>query len=98
MTAEQVNDLHVGTGKTGVSIRSVQRLFDPIPVDVDVVSAYDEVDAAVRATGRQPRPRRMDLLIAATAVAHELPLATHHAGDFVGLEGLIRVIDLSVAL
>src|SRR5947209_17994675 len=41
---------------------SVQRLFDPLPVDVDVVSAYDEVDAAVRATGRQPRPRRIDLL------------------------------------
>jgi predicted nucleic acid-binding protein len=78
-------------------LASVQRLFDPLPVDVDVVSAYDEVDAAVRATGRQPRPRRMDLLIAATALAHELPLVTHNAGDFVGLDGLIHVLDLSGA-
>jgi predicted nucleic acid-binding protein len=76
-------------------LASVQRLFDPLPVDIDVVSAFDEVDAAVRATGRSPRPRRMDLLIAATALAHELHLVTHNAGDFVGLDGLIRVIDLS---
>ena len=78
-------------------LASVQRLFDPLPVDVDVASAYDEVDVAVRATGRQPRPRRMDQLIAATALAHELPLVTQNPGDFVGLDGLIRLLDLSAA-
>jgi predicted nucleic acid-binding protein len=36
----------------------------------------------------------MDLLIAATAVAHDLPLVTHNADEFAGLEALIRVVDL----
>jgi predicted nucleic acid-binding protein len=48
----------------------VERLFEPLPVDDAVARAYGEVASAVGRAGRQPRSRVMDLLIAATAVAH----------------------------
>lgn len=36
----------------------------------------------------------MDLMIAATALAHRLPLYTLNPKDLRGVEGLIEVIDL----
>jgi predicted nucleic acid-binding protein len=35
----------------------------------------------------------MDLLIAAIAVANDLPLYTRNKDDFAGLEGLVKVIE-----
>ncbi len=46
------------------------------------------------ATGRSPRARVMDLLIAATAVANGARLATRDAGDLAGLEKLVEIVDL----
>lgn len=67
--------------------------LDPIPVDVAVARAYGRVYSAVVATGRKARGRRaIDLLIAATAVAHELPLYTRNPADFAELEGLLEVV------
>lgn len=54
------------------------RLFDPIPVDDEVASAYAEIVAA--AGERRKRPRAMDALIAATALAHGLTLFTRDRG------------------
>ncbi len=65
--------------------------FDPLPLDIDVATAYLAVDAAVRAAGRQPRRRLADLQIAATAVAHGLPLLTRNPADLAGLERLLPV-------
>ncbi|MEV7600571.1 hypothetical protein AB0O91_24695 [Kitasatospora sp. NPDC089797] len=39
-----------------------------------------------------PRPRRMDLMIAATAAAHGLPLYTRNGADFAGLEQGVEII------
>ena len=50
--------------------------------------------AAVVEARRQPRRRVMDLLIAATAHAHDAGLYTRNASDFAGLEGLVRVISV----
>jgi toxin FitB len=41
--------------------------------------------------GRQPRARVMDLLIAATAHAHEAVLYTRNAQDLGGLQGLVEI-------
>ncbi len=52
------------------------------------------VYAAVLETGRKPRGRFAGLLIAAVALAEELPLLTRNAGDFVGLESLIDIVEV----
>ncbi len=53
---------------------------------------YRAVRERVRRAGRNPRPRRMDLQIAATAAAHSIPLVTRDFGGFAGLERLLDVI------
>ncbi|MGF1663144.1 MAG: PIN domain-containing protein [Kineosporiaceae bacterium] len=65
--------------------------FRPLPLDTDVVAAYLAIDAAVRGRGRQPRGRIADLQIAATAMAHGLPLVTRNPADFAGLDALVAV-------
>lgn len=70
--------------------------FDALPVDVSVARAYGRVVAAGASRGREARgPRAFDLLIAATALANELPLYTRNAGDFAGLEDLVEIVDLA---
>ncbi|MGH3814039.1 MAG: hypothetical protein ACRDUV_16575, partial [Pseudonocardiaceae bacterium] len=44
--------------------------------------------AALRSAGRKPTARAYDALIAAVAVAHELPLYTCNEADFVGIDDL----------
>lgn len=72
---------------------SLLRRFDPLPVDDAVAASYGELAAAVAQAGRQPRARTMDLLIAATAHAHDARLYTHNVKDFVGLESLVEVVS-----
>ncbi len=51
--------------------------------------AYGRVYASVLAAGRKARGRRaVDLLIAATAIANELPLYTCNPDDFAEIDGL----------
>jgi predicted nucleic acid-binding protein len=69
----------------------VESLFTPLPIDATVARHYGRVAGAVSRVGRTPRSRVMDLLIAATAVAHETSLWTHNPADFTGLEELVRV-------
>lgn len=69
----------------------IQRRFDPLPVDDAVAESYGQLAAHVAALGRSPRARSLDLLIAATAHAHDATLYTRNEEDFDGLEGFIRV-------
>jgi predicted nucleic acid-binding protein len=71
------------------------RTFDPVPFDMDAAQAFGRVYAAVTARGRKARGRRaMDLLIAATALALNVPLFTCNPMDFDGLDGLIEVVPV----
>jgi predicted nucleic acid-binding protein len=72
----------------------LERRFDPLPVDEGVAAAYGELAAAVAATGRQPRARVMDLLIAATARAHNARLYTRNAKDLRGLDGFLEIVSV----
>lgn len=47
-----------------------------------------------QAAGRNPRPRRMDLLIAAVAAANRVPLVTRNGSDFAELREMLQVIAL----
>lgn len=52
----------------------LERTFSPLPIDDDVASAYATIVATERERGR--KPRAMDALIAATALARGLKLLT----------------------
>ena len=69
----------------------LQRRFDALPLDEVVAASYGRLAAAVVEAGRQPRRRTMDLLIAATAHAHDAALYTRNPDDFGGLEDLVDV-------
>jgi predicted nucleic acid-binding protein len=73
-------------------LSDLQRKFDALPVDDAVAISYGQLAAAVVNTGRQPRSRVMDLLIAATAHAHGARLYTRNAADLVGIEHLIEIV------
>jgi predicted nucleic acid-binding protein len=68
--------------------------WDPLPLDAASARAYGRVFAATRATGRTSRTRFADLLIAATAAANDLDLYTRNAGDLVGLDDIVRIIEV----
>lgn len=63
--------------------------FDPIPFDASCARAFGRVAASLHRSGRKTRARAYDALIAATAVAHDLPVFTRNPDDFRGIDGLI---------
>jgi predicted nucleic acid-binding protein len=73
-------------------LSAMQRRFDPLPVDEAVAESYGLLASAVVKAGRQPRARVMDLLIAATARAHDAALFTRNSRDLHGLEGLVEIV------
>ena len=69
--------------------------FDPVPFDAEAARIYGRVAAAVIAAGPKPRRRVTDLMIAAIAIAADLPLYTTNPGDFSGLDDLLVVVPVS---
>ena len=73
-------------------LQRAEATFDAIPFDAAAARAYGRVYAEVASGGRKSRGKRaLDLLIAATALAAELPLYTRNPSDFDGLRTLIEV-------
>jgi predicted nucleic acid-binding protein len=66
--------------------------FDPLPFDRDAATRYGTLVALTLEANRDPRPRRMDLMIAAIASSRGLPLYTRNETDFRGLEDLVEVV------
>lgn len=66
--------------------------FDPLPFDGEAATRYGTLVALVLEAERDPRPRRMDLMIAAIASSRSLPLFTRNVDDFAGLDDLVTVI------
>jgi toxin FitB len=71
-------------------VESVYR--SPLPFDAQAARRYGALVGLVLAVGRQVRPRRIDLMIAAIASSHGLPLYTRNPQDLDGLEGLLDVV------
>lgn len=66
--------------------------FEPLPFDANAARAFGQVAAALRRLGRKPTARSFDAMIAATAIANELPLYTCNPSDFAGITGLEIVV------
>lgn len=75
-------------------LADVEAEFAAIPFDREAARRYGTLVALTIKAKRDPKPRRMDLMIAATAAAHGLPLFTRNAADFKGLEQGIEVIPV----
>ncbi len=68
-----------------------ESIFEALPFDADAARAFGVISAGVLAYGRSPRSRIADLMIAAVALANNLPLYTTNPKDFLGLQGIIQV-------
>ncbi|MDI3422077.1 type II toxin-antitoxin system VapC family toxin [Streptomyces luteolus] len=68
--------------------------FDPLPFDGDAAARYGTLVSLTIAAARDPRPRRLDLMIAAIASTAGLPLFTRNAGDFKGLDSTLTVVPV----
>ena len=62
--------------------------FDPLPFDAAAARAFGRVAASLRRAGRKPAARAYDAMIAAIALAHDLPVYTCNPDDFTGIDGL----------
>lgn len=69
--------------------------FEPLPFDARAARVFGRVAASLRRIGRKPAARSYDAMIAAIAIANELPLYTCNPGDFNGIEGL-EVFELRI--
>jgi predicted nucleic acid-binding protein len=72
----------------------IEHLYSPLPIDGAVARSYGYLAATVARHGRQPRARVMDLLIAATAHAHDAVLITRNADDLHGIEHLVEIVSV----
>ena len=93
-------ELHFGTlvaSDRDERARRAQRLgvieatFDALPVDAAVAREWGRLAAAVSDRGGQPRSRTVDLVIAATANVHGVPLLTADTADLAIVADLVNV-------
>lgn len=62
--------------------------FEALAFDAASARAFGRVAASLRQAGRKPAARAYDALIAASAIAHDLPLYTCNPADFTGIDEL----------
>ncbi|WP_214403743.1 type II toxin-antitoxin system VapC family toxin [Pseudonocardia lacus] len=103
LTAVTMAELHQGvamakdaasrairTEKLGAAIVE----FEPLPFDGPAAARYGTLVALTIAADRNPKPRRMDLMIAAIASARGLALYTRNGRDLVGLGDMLDIIEV----
>jgi predicted nucleic acid-binding protein len=79
-----------------LQLQNVEANFETIAFDPACARAYGQIYASVDNAERKPRGARgVDLMIAATALTHDLPLYTRNAKDLHGLDDLIEIVDVS---
>lgn len=71
--------------------------FTPLPFDPPAARAFGRVAAALRQSGRKTTARAYDAMIAATALANDLPVYTANPSDFDGIDDL-EVVAVEVPI
>lgn len=74
-----------------------EHTFDALPFDSAAARRFTTMATLVTAAGRSPKPRKVDLMIAAIASVNGLPLFTSNADDFAGLESVLTVVPVRPA-
>ena len=69
-------------------LQQTEASFDPLPFDAACARRFAIVAGCLRQSGRKTQARAFDALIAATALAHNLPLYTRNVQYFEGIDGL----------
>ncbi|HLT11288.1 MAG TPA: type II toxin-antitoxin system VapC family toxin [Micromonosporaceae bacterium] len=72
-------------------VQQAEADFDPLPFDAAAARMFGRVAASLRKAGRKPAARAYDAMIAAIALAHNLPVYTCNPVDFTGIDGLTVV-------
>ncbi len=72
-------------------LRFAEQTFPVVPFDADAAQSFGLVAAALRARGRKVAARGFDALIAAVALANDVPLFTTNPDDFSGIDRLTIV-------
>jgi predicted nucleic acid-binding protein len=62
--------------------------FRPLPFDAAAARSFGRVAASLRRGGRKSSARAFDAMIAATAIANDLPLFTCNPSDFENIDEL----------
>lgn len=76
-------------------LQYAEATFEPLPFDTEAARTFGLVSAAVLATGRRPRRRIANLMIASIAIANQLPLYTTNPDDFTGLDDLAKIVAVN---
>jgi hypothetical protein len=69
-------------------VQQAEADFEPLPFDAAAARAFARVAASLRRAGRKPAARAYDAMIAATAIANDLPIYTCNPADFAGIDDL----------
>jgi toxin FitB len=88
--AEDAASRAARTEKLGAAIVE----FEPLPFDGPAAARYGTLVALAMQVNRDPKPRRTDLMIAAIASAHGLPLYTRNSRDILGLADMLQVVQV----
>jgi predicted nucleic acid-binding protein len=88
-------DEHAERARRLEVLQRAENEFDPVPFDAEAARIFGRLTAAVIAAGRKPRGRVVDLMIAATAIAEDLPLYTTNPADFAGLDNLVTIVPVT---
>lgn len=70
-------------------LAAIESHFTALAIDEEIARAYGELATLTATTGRKVRTRTFDILIAATAYVHRVPLFTRDLADFRPLVGKI---------
>ncbi len=69
-------------------LQQAEASFEPLAFDAQAARSFGGVAASLRRSGRKTKSRAFDALIAATAIANDLPVYTCNPRDFEGIDGL----------
>lgn len=83
-----VTDDEIERAARQARLQEVESVFEPLPFDAAAARAFGGVATSLRRFGRKPTARAFDALIAATAIANQLPLYTCNPRDYAGIDDL----------